>query len=406
MRSNEPNKSTLKTPDFSSYPDHPIKNLIIHSLGLEVQYVSGQKSFHLASDLREFSIDEETTHPITREALISPLEIPDNFKIKEAILLKCGSVGVTWSHHITLEDKSYSIFHSGWLYQTGLSDDLDFPMNLETQEWAAKDFDNIPICDGAVILEDTGELIKLLTNLICYGAIVIKNLPIEKEILQRLTSKIGTIRSSNFGTFFDVKTSNQPDSNAYTNGELLVHNDLSTREYIPGLQFLYCLENETDGGLSTLTDGFAVAKYFRQKEPTMYEILSNYKVSFASKGRSSDYRLKRSIFGHNELGKLNEVRWTCWLRAPLRGFLKDMDSFYNAQKKFYHLVNNSKFKVKFKLEPGDMICMDNRRILHGRTGFTQNSGSRWIRGCYMERDELWSALRVYSRTNAMQKVNI
>ncbi|MDG1864741.1 MAG: TauD/TfdA family dioxygenase [Woeseiaceae bacterium] len=397
MRSNQPNKSTLKTPDYSSYSDRPIKNLLVHSLGLEVQYCNGEQSFHLASDLREFSTDEETTHPITREALISPLEIPDNFKIKKAILLDCGSVRVTWSHQITSKDIGHSIFDAGWLYQTGLLDDLDFPMNLEAQEWDAKDFDKIPICDGTVVMEDAGEFIKLLTNLIRYGVVIIKNLPIEKEVLQRLTSKIGTIRSSNFGTFFDVKTSKQPDSNAYTSGELLVHNDLSTREYIPGLQFLHCLENETDGGLSTLTDGFALAKYFRHKEPSVYKFLSNYPVNFASKGKSSDYRLKRSIFRHNEHGEIYEIRWTCWLRSPLRGSLEDMDGFYRAQKKFYHLANNSKFKVKFRLEPGDMICMDNRRILHGRTGFTENSGNRWIRGCYMDRDELWSALRVYSR---------
>jgi len=74
-----------------------------------------------------------------------------------------------------------------------------------------------------------------------------------------------------------------------------------------------------------------------------------------------------------------------------------MDKTYHAQREFYRLVNDSKFKVEFKLEPGDMMCVDNRRVLHGRTSFTESSGVRWVRGCYMERDELWSALRVALR---------
>ena len=74
-----------------------------------------------------------------------------------------------------------------------------------------------------------------------------------------------------------------------------------------------------------------------------------------------------------------------------------MNEFYEAQKKFYELVNNDQFKVEFKLDPGDMICMDNRRILHGRIRFSETLGERWLRGCYLERDELQSALRVVRR---------
>jgi len=388
----------MRTPDFATYPLRVIKDLKVHPLGLEVRYDDNRKSFHLAVDLREHSVDIETTHPITRETLISPLDVPENFSIKEANILENGHVSVTWSHSITPEDKGCSNFHSGWLYQTALSDDIEFGVNLETKTWDTDGFDDIPKCDGSTILDDEKEFLDFLIYLIRYGIVVIRNLPIGKEILEEFASKIGTIRSSNFGRIFDVKTRKDPDSNAYTNEELLVHNDLSTREYVPGMQLLYCIENETDGGLSTLTDGFAVAENFKQKQPETYKILSDNPVNFASKGESSDYRIKAPLFQHNETGDLIEVRWTCWLRAPLRGELKEMDKLYKAQKDFYRLANDPKYKVEFKLMPGDMMCMDNRRVLHGRTGFTENSGDRWIRGCYMERDELWSALRVALRT--------
>ena len=155
--------------------------------------------------------------------------------------------------------------------------------------------------------------------------------------------------------------------------------------------------NETDGGFSTLADGFAIADYIRKQDAKMYDLLSDYNVSFANKAKTSDYRIESPIIRHNNKGEVDEIRWTCWLRSPLRGSLTEMNNFYEAQKKFYKLVNSDQFKVEFKLNPGDMICMDNRRILHGRTRFSETRGERWLRGCYLERDELQSALRVVRR---------
>ena len=67
-----------------------------------------------------------------------------------------------------------------------------------------------------------------------------------------------------------------------------------------------------------------------------------------------------------------------------------------SSKKFYKLVNSDQFKVEFKLNPGDMIvwiteefCMDGHDFLRQRR--------KMLRGCYLERDELQSALRVVRR---------
>ena len=68
--------SSLLTPDFNSYPSRKVENLTVHPLGLEVTYDDNQKTFHLSSDLRIHAVDDETTHQITREPLISPLDIP------------------------------------------------------------------------------------------------------------------------------------------------------------------------------------------------------------------------------------------------------------------------------------------------------------------------------------------
>ena len=49
----------------------------------------------------------------------------------------------------------------------------------------------------------------------------------------------------------------------------------------------------------------------------------------------------------------------------LCGSLDEMSRFYGAQKKAYQQETLTEFRACFKLEPGDMLCFDNRRVLHG-----------------------------------------
>ena len=53
-------------------------------------YEENKRTFHLSRDLREHATDPETTHPTTKETLISPLNIPDDFSIKQAEISSDG----------------------------------------------------------------------------------------------------------------------------------------------------------------------------------------------------------------------------------------------------------------------------------------------------------------------------
>tara|TARA_B100000963_G_scaffold55107_1_gene43254 strand:- start:2673 stop:3887 length:1215 start_codon:yes stop_codon:yes gene_type:complete len=393
----------MLTPDFDTYSLRPIMSVDVHPLGLEVRYKDGKVSFHLAADLREHSVADDTTHAVTREALLDPIHVPDDFHISGAQIAEDGFVHVTWSHKLTPSDTGQARYHSGWLYQTGLYGDTDFEVDLSPQLWNAESFTNIPQIDGSRVLDDEDEYYHFLTIFVRYGAVLVKGLPAVPEMIETLPEKIGVIRSSNFGRIFEVKTKVDADSNAYTGEELRAHTDLATREYMPGLQFLFCLQNDSDGGLSTLTDGFAVAEYIRTTDRQTFDLLSQTPIDFVNKAKTSDYRMTVPLFHLGQDGQLDEVRWTSWLRAPMRGSLDEMNRLYSAQKKAYQLGNSDKFKAFFKLGEGDMICFDNRRVLHGRTSFDPASGGRWLRGCYMEREELWSGLRMAARIKRARK---
>jgi gamma-butyrobetaine dioxygenase len=70
-----------------------------------------------------------------------------------------------------------------------------------------------------------------------------------------------------------------------------------------------------------------------------------------------------------------------------------MEKVYKAHHRFGNLLHDDKFVVKFRLEPGDIFCFNNRRLLHGRTEFDPNSGHRHLQGYYMDRDEIIGRLK-------------
>lgn len=57
-----------------------------------------------------------------------------------------------------------------------------------------------------------------------------------------------------------------------------------------------------------------------------------------------------------------------------------------------------RYIVSFALGEGEMIAFDNRRVLHGRDAFDPATGRRHLRGCYVDRGDLDSRIRVLSRT--------
>jgi len=65
------------------------------------------------------------------------------------------------------------------------------------------------------------------------------------------------------------------------------------------------------------------------------------------------------------------------------------------------LMTRSKaYTVSLRLMAGEMVVFDNRRVLHGREAFEQGSGKRHLHGCYVDRADWDSRLRVLARSKA------
>ena len=99
----------------------------------------------------------------------------------------------------------------------------------------------------------------------------------------------------------------------------------------------------------------------------------------------------------DEKGNFKQVRFSPRLDfVPLMEKDK-LELYYSARKKISELYNSNEYRIEFKLAPGDLLMMDNYRLLHGRTSYDPNEGERFLQGCYIDYDSTEGKLKHLKR---------
>jgi gamma-butyrobetaine dioxygenase len=172
-----------------------------------------------------------------------------------------------------------------------------------------------------------------------------------------------------------------------------VHTDNPYRDPVPGLQLLHCLANAAEGGDSVVVDGFRAALTLRAEQPQAFELLTRHPVRFAYANAATRLEARAPMIGLAADGELTEVRFNNRSLAGIDAPGDAMAGFYAAYRSFALILERPELELTFKLDPSDLFIVDNRRVLHGRKGFT-SAGGRHLQGCYADRDGLLSTLAV------------
>lgn len=212
-----------------------------------------------------------------------------------------------------------------------------------------------------------------------------------------IAERIGFLRETNFGRTFEVISMPDPNNLAYTSEHLQLHTDLPNHETPPGYQFLHCLANEATGGGSFFADGFALAEDLRSEDPAAFRLLSEVPIPFRFHDEAADIRLRAPIITLDRAGDVVEVRYSAFIAGMFDMSTEQIPLYYRAYRAFMAKTRDPGYRVAFRLEPGEMVVFDNRRILHGREAFDPSSGFRHLHGCYVDRGEFASRLRVLAR---------
>ena len=257
-----------------------------------------------------------------------------------------------------------------------------------------KNFNNFNFSEN---LFDNEEMYQALQSFYKFGFVIFKNVPTENNYIVNFANSIGSIRRTNFGEFFNVKSKPNPNDLAYTSLPLAPHTDNPYRNPVPCIQMLHCIENEVNGGHSTLVDGFTVTEKLKKDFPDYYKILTEIKVRFQFIDDSVVLEDWAEMIQLDESGEFKQVRFSPRLDfVPLMDKEK-LDLYYAARKKISELYNSDQYRIEFKLLPGDLLMMDNHRLLHGRTVYDANEGKRFLQGCYIDYDSTEGKLKHLKR---------
>ena len=244
---------------------------------------------------------------------------------------------------------------------------------------------------------ESKEMHDLLISFYEYGFVIIKNVPTDNNFIVKFANSIGSVRRTNFGEYFNVKSKIDPNDLAYTSMQLSPHTDNPYRNPVPCIQLLHCIINEVSGGFSTIVDGFTVCEDLKKNHPDYFKVLNEIKVKFKFIDKDVVLEDWSELIKLNDDGTFKQVRF-----SPRLDFVpildKDqLDFYYKARKKLSEMYNSKKYRIEFKLEPKDLIMMDNYRLLHGRTAYEINEGNRFLQGCYIDYDSTEGKLKHLKR---------
>ena len=329
-------------------------------------------------------------HPQTGERLFDLLSVPDAPSVRSARLTSANQIVIEWQH-----DGPTSEFSADWLLERRPGMRRPDPASIAPRMWNAADFPRgVPRHDAKAILDSDEALLAWLTDTKRFGLTIVHGIEGGGLSSVAIARRIGFLRETNFGETFEVINKPQPNNLAYTALALPLHTDLTNQETPPGYQFLHCIANDATGGGSIFADGFALCQALRSADEAAFQTLATVSVPCRFFDKEVDIRVRRPVISLDENGDFLEVRFNAHLADFVDLPADVVDDWYRAYRSLMRLTRDPDFRLSFEMQAGEMTAFDNRRILHGRQSFDPATGLRHLHGCYVDRGEFDSRLRM------------
>jgi gamma-butyrobetaine dioxygenase len=324
------------------------------------------------------------------QGLIDVMDIPEEPRIRSASLAN-GAVEVDW-----VDEPRRSSFDLRWLYEC-VNGGTQRP-ELQIRLWLdgsarvpQRDFGWLAFPE---LQSDPHARLGWLTRLLQDGIAFLTEVPRRHHAILEATAYVGYVPETNYGRVFDVRAVPQPENLAYSDLGLGLHTDNPYREPVPGFQALHTLQAAPDGGDSLFADGFAIAEYLRKSEPGAFETISRTPVPFWYRAAGVDLYAERPLIELSCTGNVTAVTYNNRAIRPVRLAAAECAAYYLAYRKFAALLRDPRLQMATRLNDGDLVVFDNRRVLHGRTGFASARHPRHLQGCYLTRDSVYSEAAV------------
>ena len=233
------------------------------------------------------------------------------------------------------------------------------------------------------------------------GFVRISGLP--RPALERFVASIGPI--SHYISpepFISIKVVPDGEDLGLSSHALSPHTDLSYMPHMhPLIVGLYCVENDAPGGESIVVDGHRVVADLEREAPADFALLCRTPVTFRQFDPVAVYHFTRTtpILRRDRQGgvALTFSHKNFSVNLPF----DEMGPFYRAYRGLLARLKDPAYQHVFKLEPGQLLLVQNDRVLHGRRAFDPRQGSRHFEAFHVSWDYL-AARRGFAARAALE----
>jgi alpha-ketoglutarate-dependent taurine dioxygenase len=331
---------------------------------------------------------------VSGQRLVDIADLPDDPQIRRASV-DGDAVAVEWAGEAVA-----ARFGLNWLREHAPRSEW-LPPELRVRRWleggrldSKRDFAWLP---SDVLRADDRRKLEWTTRLAQEGIAFLSSVPSTELAILSAVAPLGYAIDTNYGRVFDVRSVPQPENLAYSDLGLGLHTDNPYRDPVPGFQALHCLIASREGGENLFADGFAIAEHLRATDASAFSVLTQTPVPFRYRSKDAELYSEKPLIQLSSRGDLRAVHYNSRSIAPLRMDAAGVQSFYDAYRRLARLLRDARFQMRTRLDDGDLVVFDNRRILHGRTAFSSARFARHLQGCYLTRDSVLSGAGVLRR---------
>ncbi|OJD33757.1 gamma-butyrobetaine dioxygenase [Diplodia corticola] len=305
-------------------------------------------------------------------------------------------------------------------------------------------------------MKDDSVLHEALEQLGRYGLVFLTDVPDSEKSVEHIVHRIGILKDTFYGRTWDVKSIPNAKNIAYTHQYLGLHMDLMYVTNPPHLQLLHSLRARSPGGASLFSDSLHAAFTLERTDRAAFDVLASVPVPFHYKNDNQSYAkwrptielatgpqpaslapnpahavvsaspadpvLGTSLAGREILEgvppppRIKCINYSPPFQAPpspaaladlgLAGLVpfapaeRSFAALHAALRKFAALVERPDALFEHRLEEGQCVVFDNRRVLHARRAFDASEGERWLKGAYVDDDVFFSRWRVLAERAA------
>lgn len=350
---------------------------------LELQGAKGSNKFYYLW-LRDNCRCKDCYNKSTNQISFDVIDLSHSIKPAE-LSEKSDSLNITWNDGHKSE---YSIN-----YLKSLEFGNRSPKR-KIKTWDSKSVEKLTdtTVEAAAFLSSNDSVKELLQSVLKNGFGIVKNVEPTIEATRKVAERIGIVQKTFFKEMHDLLSGAQFSDTAYTNIPLGAHTDNTYFTEAAGIQVFHMLSHDGKGGETLLVDGFKAIMNLQKSNPAAFDLLCKEVLEYRYIEDGVHYSTLKPVIGlHPYTNEIEQIRYNAYDRGTLLTVSEsNILAYYSAYKSLGVELRKPENERWLRLRPGNVLFIDNWRVLHGRAGFT---GSRRLAGCYLSRSEWLSKCR-------------